>query len=186
MKKVMIKPFSQNKARRGRQIKTVECDAFMTKLALLLLKVDPRPKELPEGDLEIHFVWGMSYYATSDYDNPIKTAQDVIATHYGIDDKRFVGGSQRKVKVKKDEEFIQFTIKKYDSRRWNRFTGMSVTGHHCLRCCCDITSDNIGITMTSGHICSGCVIDLDWEQYHDEIDGLEPEPEEVPPDAEPR
>ena len=183
MKRVMIKPFSQNKARRGKQVKTAECDVFMTKLALLLMKEDPRPKKLPEGDLEIHFVWGMSYYAVSDYDNPIKTAQDVIATHYGIDDRRFVGGSQRKVKVKKGEEFIQFTIGRYDPTVWNRFTGMSVTGHHCLRCACDITSDNIGITMTEGDICSECVTGLDWERYRDE---LEIEPEEVPPDAQPR
>ena len=124
--RVKIKPFSQNKARKGRQYKTKVCEKFMFDLRVLLIKELPNPGELPDGDLEIHFLWGMFYHKTSDYDNPIKTAQDVVAAHYGIDDRRFIGGSQRKVKTKKGEEFIQFTIRAADSDRWSEYTGMEV------------------------------------------------------------
>lgn len=125
MIKVPIKPFSQNKARQGRQFKTKACEQFMEDFAKRLLVDAPRVK-LPDGELEIHFLWGFSYYTTSDYDNPIKTAQDVIADHYRIDDNRFVGGSQRKVKVKRGEEFIAFVIRPSDASLWAEFTGLEV------------------------------------------------------------
>ena len=89
----------------------------MTKLLLKLKRLE-KPC-IPEGDLEIHFLWGMSYYKISDYDNPIKTAQDVICDWLGIDDNRFVGGSQRKTKVKKGDEFIAFEIRPHVPEGWS-------------------------------------------------------------------
>ena len=120
--KVNIKPFSQNKARRGRQWKTQECEQFMEDFAFLLLAEVPQ-EPLPEGDLEIHFLFGM-WHPGADYDNPLKTAQDVVAAHYGIDDKRFIGGSQCKIRVKKEDEFIAYVIRVHSPVAWSNFTGL--------------------------------------------------------------
>ena len=123
-----MKPFSQNAARTGRQHKTPECKQFFHDFAVRLLVDAPRWKfVLPDtGDLEIFFVWGLSNMGM-DYDNPVKTACDVISTHLGINDRRFVGGYQRKVKVKRGNEFIQFAIREAISlEAWADLTGIEV------------------------------------------------------------
>ena len=114
---VPLKPFSQNKARKGCQFKTKACADFMYSLRIYLLS-QPKVDFPTEGDLEIHFLWGLSNYRLSDYDNPIKTAQDAICTHYGINDNQFVAGSQRKVKVQKGAEFIRFSICTHNPEAW--------------------------------------------------------------------
>ena len=122
--KINIKPFSINKARQGKQYKTEKCAQFMENLSILLLANTPKV-EIPEGDLEIHFIFGLFYYTVTDADNCVKVTQDVICSHYGIDDKRFIGGSQRKIKVPKGQEFIQYIIREYNPKRWFQFTELN-------------------------------------------------------------
>jgi hypothetical protein len=102
--KISIKPFSVNKAWQGRRYRTAEYRAFADELTLKL-----KPMEIPEGDLVIRFIFGVSNMG-ADWDNNIKVAQDIIAKYYGFNDSRIIEGSARKVKVKKGEEFIDFTI----------------------------------------------------------------------------
>lgn len=113
---VLIKPFSINKARQGRQFNTPACNEFKVAFGVLLNKLEIPP--VPDGDLLIHFAWGFCYFKSSDYDNPVKIAQDVIAGWLGIDDRRFVGATIRKIKVKRGAEFIRFAISKYNPNDW--------------------------------------------------------------------
>ena len=115
---IPVKPLSVNEAWKGRRYKSASYSRFEILLyAKLLHTVRPN---IPDGDLEIHFVWGFSRFRQSDYDNPIKTAQDVICRWLKIDDSRFVSGSQLKVKVDKGDEFIRFFIRKFDMKEWTR------------------------------------------------------------------
>ena len=119
---IPTKPLSVNQAWKGKRFKTEKYDEFTDTVDKLLLM--NRKPEIPDGDLEIHFMWGLSTYKQSDYDNPIKCAQDRIANWLKIDDNRFVGGSQRKVKVSKGDEFIVFMIRPYNPVLWDEFTEM--------------------------------------------------------------
>lgn len=124
--KVMVKPLSMNEARKGRQYKTDKCNDFEERFGSLLL-LAPKPDIPEEGDLEIHFEWGMSNFKRSDYDNPIKVAQDVICKWLNIDDNRFIGGSQIKVRVKKGCEYIKFRIKEHNPEKWGKRIGLNGT-----------------------------------------------------------
>src|SRR5688572_26985626 len=96
---------SSNDAWRGRRFKTPEYMAFAHHLWLML----PRKMEIPEGRLQIRFVFGVSS-VQSDYDNMIKQAQDVISSKYGFNDNRIFRGIIDKVIVPKGQEFIEFEI----------------------------------------------------------------------------
>ena len=109
MIKINIKPVSVNQAWKGSRFKTKKYKDFEETFSLLLPKL-----EIPKGYLEIYFEFGLSAFILSDWDNPIKTAQDVISKKYGFNDNIIVKGIVKKVKVKKGQEYIKFNIKKYE------------------------------------------------------------------------
>ena len=116
---VPVKAVSINKARKGRQRLTQEAKDFKIKMALKLPTHKPEIKGKVDldTDLEIHFLFGLSYYSTSDADNFTKLAQDCIAKYLKMNDKKFVWSSQRKTKVKKGKEFIQYLIREFKESR---------------------------------------------------------------------
>ena len=108
---IPIKPLTVNKAYRGRKYKSPEYKEWTEKMDLLLLKHAP-PGPLPEGDLFIFFNFGMTLQ--NDTDNPVKSAKDRIAKHYGINDRRFRSHAADRIKQPRDGGFIEFIIKPYE------------------------------------------------------------------------
>lgn len=106
MSTIKIKPLSSNRAWQGKRYSTPEKKAFEEELMYRL----PRDLIVPEGDLQIWFVFGLSS-KVADYDNFIKTAQDVIAKFYGFNDRRIYRGLTDKHDVKKGNEFLSFQIR---------------------------------------------------------------------------
>lgn len=106
MIKIDIKSLSVNEAWKGRRFKT---DAYKTyeRVVLLLL---PKNYEIPESPYELHLEFGFSSDA-SDWDNPIKPFQDILAKKYKFNDKLIKKGVVTTEKVKKGEEYIKFEIK---------------------------------------------------------------------------
>jgi len=107
--RINIKPLSVNDAWQGRRFKTKEYKKYEIDCNLLL----PGSLEIPDGYLKIYFEWGLSNFG-GDYDNPIKPIQDIISKKYGFNDNRIVEGTERKVKVKKGQEYIKFKIEKWE------------------------------------------------------------------------
>jgi len=102
-----IKPLSVNDAWKGRRFKTDAYKKYERDVLMILGRM-----EIPEGELEIFLEWGFSS-AGSDWDNPIKPFQDVLQKKYSFNDNRVIEGHVKKVKVKKGEEYINFTIREY-------------------------------------------------------------------------
>lgn len=101
---VKIKPLSVNQAWQGKRFKTPEYKSYIKELSYMLPRII-----IPEGDLRLRMTFGFSS-AASDWDNPIKPAQDIFQSHYGFNDNRITTGIVKKVKVNKGEEFIEFDI----------------------------------------------------------------------------
>lgn len=129
MVKIPIKPFSQNRVKRGRTYKTAECRNWERDFRLLLLKYAPRDElSIPDGDLELHFQFGFSS-RNADVDNPVKIAQDTLCRHFGFaNDNRIRAISVRSVKVAKGAEFIAFSFCAYrDDARWEALIQRELT-----------------------------------------------------------
>jgi len=107
---IKLKPLSSNDAWVGRRKRSNEYNRFRRDLSLLL-----RPMEIPEGKLKLTLEWGFSSKG-SDYDNPIKPAQDIISEYYGFNDNRIYHGEQFKKIVKKGEEYIKFKIEPFEEK----------------------------------------------------------------------
>lgn len=104
--RIELKPLSINDAYKGRRFKTPEYSKYAKKLTHLL----PSKIDIPEkSPYQIFFEFGFSSSA-SDWDNCIKTTQDVIATKYGFNDKLIRKGTVTTEIVKKGEEYIKFKI----------------------------------------------------------------------------
>lgn len=108
MIRVDIKPMSVNGAWKGRRFRTDKYKSFKKLLTYRLKKI-----KIPEGKLEIHIKFGFST-KSSDWDNPIKTFQDVLCDKNGINDNRIYKGTVEKVIVPKGEEFIEYKIESYE------------------------------------------------------------------------
>ena len=106
--RISIKPLSVNSAYTGKRYATPEYKAFKKSMAWLL----PRNLEIPEGNLEIRYTWGVSN-SGADVDNPCKPTTDVIASMYGFNDKRVYRVVQEKIIVPKGKEYIEFEIVQY-------------------------------------------------------------------------
>lgn len=108
MPEINIKPLSVNGAWKGKRYKTPAYRRYCRDLTLLL----PKKMPIPHGKLEIHFTF---YFSSkrSDWDNPIKTTQDVICDKYSINDNRFYRAVVEKVDCKKGEERFYFEIKEF-------------------------------------------------------------------------
>lgn len=103
--RINIKPLSVNRAWKGRRFRSDDYKIFEEELMYLL----PRDIEIPKWPLEIIFKFWLSS-KLSDWDNPIKTAQDVISKFYWFNDRRIYKWTWEKFDVKKWEEFIDFDI----------------------------------------------------------------------------
>lgn len=105
MTRIQIKPLSVNKAWQGRRFKTPEYKEYQKHLTLML----PRLK-IPVPPYEIYFKFGMSSLS-SDWDNCIKTTQDILAKKYKFNDKLIRRGVVEIESVPKGKEFIEFELK---------------------------------------------------------------------------
>jgi Holliday junction resolvase RusA-like endonuclease len=108
--KIHIKPLSVNEAWQGKRFKTKAYHTFEKHLLLLL----PRNIDLPLPPYQFEVTFGFSSMS-SDWDNPIKTFQDVLQKKYKFNDKLIKRGVVEVVTVKKGFEFISFKITHYDS-----------------------------------------------------------------------
>jgi Holliday junction resolvase RusA-like endonuclease len=107
--KINIKPLSVNLAWQGKRFKTPHYNSFEAATLLSL----PKRIEIPEGPLRVIYEFGLSN-ASADYDNPIKTFQDVLQKKYGFNDKNIMLAVIKKVIVKKGSEYIKFGIWAYE------------------------------------------------------------------------
>lgn len=105
MIKIDIKPLSVNEAWKGRRFKSDKYKEYENALMYML----PRKYTIPEGDLQITFKFGFSS-PLSDWDNGIKTTQDILQKKYGFDDRRIFEGRVKKEIVKKGKEYVEFEI----------------------------------------------------------------------------
>jgi Holliday junction resolvase RusA-like endonuclease len=99
-----IKPLSVNLAWKGQRFRTTAYKTYQIQVRQLLPAI-----QLPEPPYKLSFVFGFSNSA-SDLDNPVKCVQDIIATHYGFNDKLIVELNIKKELVKKGNEFIEFEL----------------------------------------------------------------------------
>lgn len=114
---INIKPLSVNECWQGKRFKTPAYKQYEEMLvgspkynyANGLL---PRSIFIPEGKLELHFIFGVSN-SNSDYDNLMKPLQDCLCKKYNINDNRIYRGSQEKIIVPKGKEYISFDFKPY-------------------------------------------------------------------------
>jgi hypothetical protein len=104
--RVNLKPLSVNKAWKGRRFKTDDYKVYANAFSFML----PKTIEIPEAPYQIEFWFGMSL--GSDWDNPIKPTQDIIAKKYKFNDKLIYTGIGHKIIVKKGDEFIAFKLTK--------------------------------------------------------------------------
>lgn len=104
MPKVHIKPLSVNKAWAGKRFKTPEYKLYEQELLLRL-----KPMKLPDKPYKLHLTFGVSNMQ-SDWDNPIKPFVDILQKRYGFNDRDIYQGIVNKVKVKKGEEYINFSL----------------------------------------------------------------------------
>lgn len=105
-----LKALSTNALYIGRKVKSKAAREFETAIAHLLAVLKPTPPPA-EGDLTLHFRFGTT--RKQDTSNCVKLAEDCIARHFGINDRRFVGHTAVRVPVKKGGEFILFEILPY-------------------------------------------------------------------------
>lgn len=94
--RVTVKPLSANRAWKGKRFKTSVYKAYERQLLLLL----PATMDIPDGDLHIDLVFGMSS-SGSDLDNPVKPFVDVLQKKYGFNDNRIMSATLSKSKTKK-------------------------------------------------------------------------------------
>lgn len=68
---------------------------------------------MPTPPYLITFEWGVSNMQ-SDWDNPVKPTQDILAKNYGFNDAHIHEAHVKKVKVAKGEEYFLCTISHID------------------------------------------------------------------------
>ncbi len=105
--RVRIKPITANRAWKGKRYKTDEYKLYCEALPWLLPKID-----LPKPPYQIYFKFGLSN-SLADGDNCLKQTQDIIAKHYGFNDKLIFKWIIEKVNVEKGLEFFDFHITSY-------------------------------------------------------------------------
>ena len=100
-----IKPFSVNKAWKGRRYRTDEYKKYKRDVLNLLQKLDIDFK----NELSIDLVFGFSN-SGSDIDNPLKPLLDIMQDKYKFNDNQIIELHIKKEKVKKGSEFIKIRI----------------------------------------------------------------------------
>jgi len=104
-----IKPLSVNLCWQGKRFKTPAYNSYEKELLYRL-----PPGKLPLPPYSITFEFGMSN-VMSDYDNPVKPLQDILAKKYGFNDAHIYKAEIRKVKVAKGKEYFTFQISTFDN-----------------------------------------------------------------------
>ena len=108
MVRIYEKTLSVNEAWKGRRYKSDAYKDYRTKLLYLL----PRKIDMPEPPFEIYFRFGFSS-AASDWDNPVKPLQDILAKKYGFNDKLIRRAVVDTEIVPKGQEFFEFELKTF-------------------------------------------------------------------------
>ncbi len=103
--RINIKPLSVNEAWQGRRFKTDKYIAYCKLVTYMLPKID-----IPEAPFEVFYNFGFSS-ASSDWDNPIKPIQDILAKKYVFNDKLIKRAVVETEQVKKGQEYFEFEIK---------------------------------------------------------------------------
>ena len=120
-----LKPVSTNRLYSGRRYLSKEARAFQDACHRhLLVAHQGRARDVPEGPLEIHFVFGL--HRDIDVTNCVKLVEDIIADFYGFNDRRVQGSSQCKVKVARGQEFIAFSLRAYEEEAFVAFQGLEM------------------------------------------------------------
>lgn len=107
--RIAIKPLSVNKCWQGKRFKTTDYENYEKELLWTLRPFDLQKTKEP---LCVNLLIGVSNLAF-DVDNAVKPFLDVLQKKYNFDDRYIFELVIRKVLVKKDYEFIEFSIKRY-------------------------------------------------------------------------
>jgi len=105
MIEIKLKPLSVNEVWKGKRFRTKAYDNYERALMFML----PKKITIPEPPFLLTLEFGFSSSA-SDWDNPIKPFQDVLAKKYNFNDKLIKKGIVSVEMVKKGSEFIRFKI----------------------------------------------------------------------------
>lgn len=105
MIEIKIKPMSVNDVWQGRRFKSPAYKQY-EKAVLLML---PKKINIPEPPFVLTLEFGFSS-ASSDWDNPIKPFQDILAKKYGFNDKLIKRGIVSIETVKKGQEYVKFKL----------------------------------------------------------------------------
>jgi len=101
---IAMKPLSVNEAWQGRRFKTDKYEAYEMEMLLRL-----PPGRLPEAPYRVYYEFGFSN-KLCDWDNPVKTTQDIITKKYGFNDNEIYEAHIRKCIVKRGKEYIKVKI----------------------------------------------------------------------------
>ena len=107
MYKIPIKPLSNNQAWQGKRYKTKKYLQYQEDLRIYLKTLN-----LPRLEKKQNF-WVYYRFGTNklqDYDNSIKSFQDILCGELRIDDRYILGAFIEKEVVKKGSEFIKFEV----------------------------------------------------------------------------
>ena len=102
---IKIKPMSVNRAFQGRRFKSRDYKAYEEEFLYLLPSLDISD----DKQLRVRLEFGMSN-AGMDIDNPIKPVLDILQKKYGFNDNQIYELHIFKVKTKKGEEYVKFSI----------------------------------------------------------------------------
>ena len=98
------KPLSINACWQGKRFKTPLYKDYEKEILELL----PEKYEIPEGDLQVRYEFGLNTMA--DWDNPVKPLQDILQKKYDFDDRRIMRAEVIKKVVKRGEGYFNFEI----------------------------------------------------------------------------
>ena len=98
------KPLSVNACWQGKRFKTPLYKDYEKEILELL----PEKYEIPEGDLQVRYEFGLNTMA--DWDNPVKPLQDILQKKYDFDDRRIMKAEVIKKVVKRGEGYFNFEI----------------------------------------------------------------------------
>ncbi len=102
------KPLSVNACWQGKRFKTPLYKDYEKEILELL----PEKYEIPEGDLQVRYEFGLNTMA--DWDNPVKPLQDILQKKYDFDDRRIMKAEVIKKVVKKGDGYFNFEIRGVD------------------------------------------------------------------------
>lgn len=105
--KQKVKPLSVNAAWQGQRFKTDEYKVYERAVFYSLPSL-----KIPKPPYSIYFEFGLSN-VMSDWDNPVKTTQDILQKRYEFNDKDILEARVKKVKVKKGEEYFKVRLSSF-------------------------------------------------------------------------